>query len=89
MLEPPSRVIPQAIEPHLEEDQMIGEELYVQMDRDPEEIRGEMNHVDEPQEVKVHPDHQHRLTDVHPRVRLDYLVGQDKKENEVQIHNIQ
>jgi len=89
LLEPPSQVIPQAIEPHLEEGQMIGEELCVQMDRDPEEIRGEMNHVDEPQEVEVHPDHQHQLTDVHPRVRLEYLVGQDKKENEIQIHNIQ
>ena len=89
MLEPPSRVIPQAIEPHLEEDQMIGEELCVQMDRDLEEIRGEMNHVDEPQEAEVHPDHQHRLTDVHPLVQLEYLVGLDKKENEVQMHNIQ
>jgi len=89
LLGPLSQVILAAIEPHQEEDQMIGEELCVQMDRDPEEIRGEMNHVDEPQEVEVHPDHQHQLTDVHPRVRLEYLVGQDKKENEIQIHNIQ
>ena len=89
MLEPHSRVIPQAIEPHQEEDQMIGEELCVQMDRDPEEIRGEMNHVEHPQEVEGHPDRQHQLTGVHLRVHLDYLVVQDKKDNEAQTYHFQ
>ena len=68
---------------------MIGEELCDQIDRDPKEIRGEMNHVENPQEVEVHPDHQRQLTDVHLRVHLDYLVVQDKKENEAQTYHIQ
>ena len=77
-----SQVILEAIEPHQEEDLMAGEESCVQMDHDPEEIRGEMNHVEEVQKVEVHPDHQHQLTDVRLLVHPDCLEGQDKKENE-------